>query len=106
MPAGPVAEGDKMGAGEDCVSLSSLAMPDGEAGDQMANPEVGDKVNYQIEGTVTRIEGDNAYVKRESVNGKPVGGEAAEEEPDPELQADDQERGELGGLAGGMGNLS
>lgn len=91
-------------ASEDCVSLKSLAMPDADNGDQMANPEVGDKVQYQVEGTVTRIEGENAYVKRDSVNGEPVEGPADgdnEDEPD----ADDQERTELGGMAGQMGAM-
>lgn len=84
----------KSGNPEDCVPLAALAMPDGEQGDQMANPEVGDKVSYTIEGAVTRIDGDQAYVKRESVNGQPLAGKAEGEKaesgnesempPDPE----------------------
>lgn len=93
----------EMGANEDCVSLKSLAMPDAENGDQMANPEVGDRVQYQVEGTVTRIEGENAYVKRESVNGEPVDTKAEAEGAEPD--ADEEEREELGGMAGQMGGM-
>ena len=57
-------------ANEQCVPLMALAMP--EEGDQMASPEVGDVVTYTVEGKVTRIEGDMAYVEPETVNGKPV----------------------------------
>lgn len=55
---------------EDCVSLDALAMPD--ENEQMENPGVGDKVQYTVEGTITRIEGDNAYVKKSAVNGQKV----------------------------------
>lgn len=116
MPKGAPADGAQnetqdeagMNPGEDCVPLKSLAMPDPDQGDQMANPEVGDKVNYQVEGTVTRIDGDNAYVKRQSVNGEPVedeeGGEddAAPENPDA---GDQNEREQLGGMAEQMGGM-
>jgi hypothetical protein len=101
MPAIPK-DASEMGASEDCISLDSLAMPDAENGDQMANPEVGDRVQYQVEGTVTRIEGKNAYVKRESVNGEPVD----EDDDDAEPAIEDQEREQLGGMAGQMGAMS
>lgn len=55
---------------EDCVSLSALAMPD--ESEQMETPKIGDRVAYQVEGKITRIEGDMAYVAKESVNGQPV----------------------------------
>lgn len=79
---------------EDCVSLSALAMPGDD--EQMAAPELGDKVQYTVEGTISRIEGDNAYITREAVNGEPVKGAApmAPEAPD--------EMGELRGMAEGM----
>lgn len=72
MPGSMGSGGDagSMSAGEDCVSLSSLATPDDQ--EQMAEPEVGDTVTYQVEGKVTRIENGSAYVKRVSVNGEPV----------------------------------
>ena len=100
-PDGP----DDMTPGEDCVSLKSLAMPDPDSGDQMANPEVGDRVNYQVEGTVTRIEGDNAYVKRETINGEPVEDDDNNGQDD-QGNEDDQERQDLGGMASQMGGMS
>lgn len=98
---------EDMDSGEDCVPLKSLAMPDAENGDQMANPEVGDRVGYQVEGTVTRIEGEDAYVKRESINGEPVD-DSDENNSDQSGQpaGDDQERQELGGMADQLGGMS
>ena len=61
---------DSMAAGEVCVPISSLASP-GED-DQLQNPAIGDLVQFQTEGKVTRIDGENAYVKPDSINGKPV----------------------------------
>jgi hypothetical protein len=85
-----------MGAnGEQCVPLETLAMPgDGE---QMTNPEVGDPVSYTIEGKVTRIEGGNAYVKPETINGKPF---AAKTPENPEAAAADQDEAGLNELKG------
>jgi hypothetical protein len=117
--AGAQQDSEGMGAAEGsmsdsevCVPLSALAMPDGENGDQMANPEVGDKVTFTVDGAVTRIEGDNAYVEPEAVNGQPVEGEAGEEQGDDQApenqadQADSQERADLQSQAGQMGPLS
>lgn len=67
---------------EDCVPVSALSQP-GED-EQMNPPGVGDLVQYQKEGTVTRIEGDNAYVKVNSVNGKPITAEDAKTKNTPE----------------------
>lgn len=69
-------------AKEDCVPLSSLALPGEEA--KTETPAVGDIVSYNVEGTITRIEGDMAYVKKTSVNGEEVGQEEAESEPNEE----------------------
>lgn len=104
-PEGGTPNMDAPMAAEDCVSLASLAMPDEEQGDQMANPEVGDKVNYMVDGTVTRIEGDNAYVKREAVNGKPVEEESAAEDQTPGEEPD-AEGVALRDEASNMGALS
>ena len=52
------------------VPLAALATPD--EGDQMANPEVGDMVSYQVEGKIARIDGDDAFVTAEKVNGEPL----------------------------------
>lgn len=75
----PEAENESAGM-EDCIPLSSLATPDAE--EQMTNPEVGDEVNYQVTGKVTRIEGENAYVQKTSINGQKV---SAPEAPKDEL---------------------
>lgn len=66
MPPEPSA----MPSSEVCVPLSALASP-GED-DQLQTPAVGDRAQFQSEGKISRIEGDNAYVTVESVNGKPV----------------------------------
>lgn len=94
-----------MSGGEDCVPLSALAMPDADNGDQMANPEPGDKVSYTVDGAVTRIEGGNAYVKRDAVNGQPVGSPESTSDGD-QLDEDGDERGALGDMAGQMGGMS
>ena len=60
---------------EVCVPLKSLAMPGQD--DQMNNPEMGDTVEFHAQGKVARIEGDNAYVSLETVNGEPVTAEAS-----------------------------
>jgi len=100
--------GEGMG-NEDCVPVSSLAMPDPDNGDQMATPAVGDRVNYTVEGTVTRIEGEDAYVKRETVNGQPVADDEGGSDDQAGQGGDDedaQERGQLGGMADQMGGMS
>lgn len=94
----PGASSDKpmMSPDEDCVPLQALEMP-GED-EQMNTPEVGDPVNYQVEGKVTRIEGPNAYIKRTTVNGQPVSKEG-------EMTNDDDsqsEREQLYAMAEGM----
>ncbi len=95
------------GGNEDCVSLSALAMPDPDNGDQMAPPQVGDRVTYTVEGTVTRVDGEEAYVKRETINGQPV--EPSPDDsgaPGDQDQADQDEREQLGDMAGQMGGMS
>ena len=54
-----------------CVKAGSLAM-DAEDGGPGATPAVGDSVEFTATGKVSRVEGDNAYVSVESVNGEPV----------------------------------
>jgi len=68
-PADQAPAPDPMG-NEDCVPLSALNMPD--ESEQMTSPEVGDQVQYTVEGKVSRIEGDQAYVSRTSINGEPM----------------------------------
>lgn len=71
-----------MPSGDDCVPVASLASP-GED-EQMQTPAVGDLVQYQKEGKISRIEGDNAYVTVQSVNGKPVSKEAEAKTDSPD----------------------
>jgi len=74
------------GPNEQAIPLAALQQPDET--EQLVTPEVGDMVTYTVEGKISRIEGDRAFVTVESANGQPV----AEEQP--ENPADD-----AGGLA-------
>lgn len=95
---------------EICVPASALAS-DGEGGESMA-PEVGDTVNVQVEGQVTRTEGGQTYVQVVSANGVPVseGGKMEDAEMgDAEIEdemrsgkADAYPRGMLAGLLFGL----
>lgn len=76
----PEPDGDEM-----CVALKSLALPD--EGDNLQNPTIGDVVNFTVDGKITRIEGDKAYIEPTAVNGEPVS--EAEETEGPSL--DDQQ---------------
>lgn len=62
-------------SGEICIPVAAVALPG--VGDQMGavNPAPGDPVEFQATGTVTRIEGGNAYVKMDTANGQPIVGE-------------------------------
>lgn len=82
-PADKSAGVSQMASSEDCVPLAALNLPDEQQ--QMQAPEQGDKVQYTVEGTVSRIEGDNAYVSREAINGVPVKPDSQE----PENPAED-----------------
>ena len=73
-PKMEMGESKEMGM-EVCVPLSSLSMP-GED-DKMQAPGVGDPVQFQAEGKVSRVEGENAYVSVEAINGKPVDEESS-----------------------------
>lgn len=66
----PATDMGGMDSNEICVDLQSLSMPDED--DQMQAPAVGDMVQANIEGTVSRIEGDKAYVMMSAVNGQKV----------------------------------
>lgn len=82
---------------EDCVPVSALAMPDEK--EQMQPPAVGDKVSYQVDGTISRIEGENAYIKKTSVNGEEID-EATETPKDDmaELESMAESQQEPGGF--------
>jgi hypothetical protein len=63
-------------------------------------PEVGDSVDYSVKGTVQSVDGGQATVKIDSINGEPVGEEAAES-PEEEAGEEGQEgAGENPGLSG------
>jgi hypothetical protein len=61
-----------MSDSEVCVPIGSLSI-DGET------PQVGDTVDFAIEARVTRIDGEDAYVTPEKVNGQEVTQDAASE---------------------------
>lgn len=71
----------------DCVPLSALRMPDET--EQLQSPEIGDKVQYVVEGCVKKITGDNAYVERETINGQPAEDNKEPTPTDPQYQSDD-----------------
>lgn len=82
------------GPGMDCVPADALSMPDEQ--EAMQRPDIGDKVSYQCEGTVSEVQGDNIYVKRTSINGQPV----EEATPNPAAgQSDDQDMAGLEDMA-------
>lgn len=77
---------------EVAVPLASLAIPDEQ--ENMAAPEVGDKGQAPMEYTVTRIEGENAFITLDAVNGQKLGTE--------KTPTDDDETGQLQQMAAGM----
>ena len=95
----------------DMVPLNLLSMPDDQ--DQMQPPEVGDVVNYQVTGKVVAIEGGNATIQRQSINGQDLpDGEPDETNSDNDnpqnanASANDDEGQSLRGQAAGIGMLS
>lgn len=79
MVEGPeLPAGDGMECCSDSVPLDSLSQPD--ENEAMTAPEVGDKVTYTKEGTVSRIVGNQAFVNVTHVNGQELPA-AAEPEP-------------------------
>jgi hypothetical protein len=93
-PMAPKADGSQAEHSvEQCVPLAALAMP-GED-EQMNTPSQGDMVEYRVEGKLTRIEGDNAYVMPDTINGKPAKPEEGTPKPDDE----DQEFAQLKDMA-------
>jgi len=81
-PIPPETPAAAMNSGEVCVPVKALAMP-GED-EKLINPEVGDPVEFHVGGKVSRIEGENAYVSLQTVNGDPVTTEAAKTSDTPE----------------------
>lgn len=64
------------------VPIESVSMP-GED-DKMQSPSESDPVQFQVEGKISRIQGDIAFVAIESINGKPVSEQAAATKSTPE----------------------
>lgn len=94
-PDGSVPASDMGGpnaAMEMCVPLSSLNQPDEQ--ENMQAPGPGDPVTMTVEGTISRVEGDNAYVTPSAVNGNKVEAPAAPQDEESQLR----------GMAAGMGN--
>jgi hypothetical protein len=84
----------KNGGATATVPVNSLAQ-DG------VPPEEGDKISAQIEGTVKSVDGNEATVSIDSINGEPVAEEAGES---PEEEASEGEGNNTpGGGAGGGG---
>jgi hypothetical protein len=81
------------GPGELSIPVGAVAVPD--EGEQMVNPEPGDKVTLQVEAEVVSVDGDRAIIRPTSVNGQEL---AAEEAPE---QMEDLQRS-----AEAMGALS
>jgi hypothetical protein len=77
----PKPDMEQGGMSEVCVPINSLKRP-GED-EQMQNPAEGDVVSLYAEGKVSRIDGDNAYIQVDSVNGKPMNPEAAKTTNNP-----------------------
>jgi hypothetical protein len=75
---------------ENIIPLSALAVPD--QGEAMQRPEPGDKVQYTVEGEVKSIEGDNAVVEIEAINGQSVEKNDKAEQAEPD-EAEGEDRG-------------
>lgn len=87
-PTMPAGEPKAAGGMEVPVPLEALAMP-GED-EMMESPAVGDPVQLQAEGKVTRIEGEMAFVMVKSVNGHPVSAAAAKTTDMPDHDGDNE----------------
>ena len=75
-----------MKAPEICVPLSALSLP-GESGSDVP-PAQGDEVDITGKATVSRVEGQYAYLTPTEVNGNPV---ESTESPEQEKGIDDEE---------------
>lgn len=64
------------------VPLTALAQPDDQ--EAMQTPSVGDSVSFQVDATITRIEGDQAFVKPTAINGTPL--DNTDKSPTPDDQ--------------------
>jgi hypothetical protein len=76
------------------IPLSFLAQPDNQ--DQMQTPAKGDSGTMQVDYTITDVQGDQAIVTPNAVNGNDLAAEEAGESPD---DADEQEGSDLRSMA-------
>lgn len=97
-PSGPGNQPGPPANGEICVPLSALAQPD--AGDQLQTPEEGDTVTMQVDATVDRIEGDNAYIKPTAINGNPIANPGRKSAASPAADDDGQSSDEADAAEG------
>lgn len=67
------------GQGELCASLESLKVG-GVA------PSEGDSVSCKVEGTLSRIEGDSAYIEPAKVNGQDIPSDMDDQEESPDSE--------------------
>lgn len=80
--------------GELSIPVGAVAVPD--EGEQMVNPEPGDKVTLQVEAEVVSVDGERAIIRPTSVNGQPLD----EAQPEGDKLEDLQESAEsLGALS-------
>jgi hypothetical protein len=91
IPPMPDAEPDGDEGGLIPVPLASLSQPD--EGEKMQAPGEGDAISMQVEATVARVEGDQAFIKVTAINGKPLDDEAEEAATDEAPSMDDQAAG-------------
>lgn len=74
-----------------CANLSTLAV-------QGTPPAVGDMVSVTVEGTVTRIDGEHAYITPEKINGEDVshGNDGSTDDGGMEAKAAAMDKSEYG----------
>jgi hypothetical protein len=84
-----------------CVPLASLAQPDDQ--EQNVTPQPGDKGSANIDYSVLRVEGDQAYITIEGVNGEKIGAAAAGDDAGEPSEQDEETalRQQLGGTGAG-----
>lgn len=83
MDALVIASGKGQGSNDVQVPVSALAV-DG------TNPEQGDHVEFTVAGTVSRIDGDNAYVTPQKINGEEIENPKEEAAETPQDEADEE----------------
>lgn len=80
------------------IPLAALSQPDDQ--EQMQTPKQGDSVDFQVTATVSRIDGETAYVLPQAVNGQPLDDEEGEQAPDPDVQEESDLRQQAGQMSG------